>query len=65
LVIYFILHDLKLTLDKRIVKYYIGDVGLIWIFIATQNYKYSWDLHQQKQVGLKLDYFGIKAIGPA
>jgi len=44
---------LKLTLDNRIVKYYIGYVGLIWIFIATQNYKYSGDLHLQKQVGLK------------
>ena len=39
-------------LDKEIVKYYIGYVSLICRFIATQNYKSSWDLHQQKQVGL-------------
>ena len=31
---------------------YIGYVSLICRFIATQNYKSSWDLHQQKQVGL-------------
>jgi len=30
-----------------------------------KNYKYSGDLHLQKQVGLKLDYFGIRAIGLA
>ena len=30
---------------------YIGYVSLICRFIATQNYKSSWDLHQQKQVG--------------
>jgi hypothetical protein len=40
------------VLDKEIVKYYIGYVSLICRFIATQNYKSSWDLHQQKQVGL-------------
>jgi len=28
--------------------------SLICIFIAIQNYKYSGDLHLQKQVGLKL-----------
>ena len=35
-------------------------------FCTLRQYKLKcvWDLHQKKQVGLTLDYFGIKAIGP-
>jgi hypothetical protein len=44
-------NDLFLTLDKTIVKYYIGYVSLICRFIATQNYKSS-GTAPQKQVGI-------------
>jgi len=43
---------LKLSLDKRIVKYYIGVSASFGYLSQKQNYKYSGDLHLQKQVGL-------------
>jgi len=44
---------LKYTLDKGIVKYYIGVSASFGYLSQKQNYKYSGDLHLQKQVGLK------------
>ena len=41
------------TIDKPCQQDYIRFYSLICIFIAIQNYKYSGDLHLQKQVGLQ------------